>query len=231
MRLINFFTIVVVMLVLSSCTGKAQTTKSLATELDSVSYALGLNMANQIKGNFDDMDKDLFIQGFSNGVDSTNILIDSKDITLLLNNFFRKKQEQKQEEEFAGVKNAGEAFLAENKSKDGVMTTESGLQYMVIKEGNGQKPVPTSKVKIHYHGTSIDGTVFDSSVDKGAPIELVANQFVPGFTEGLLLMNVGSKYKVFIPYGLGYGASPRPGGPIKPYEALVFEIELLDIVE
>ena len=165
MRLINFFTIVVVMLVLTSCTGKAQTKKSLTTELDSVSYALGLNMANQLKGNFDEMDKDLFIQGFSNGVDSTNILIDSKDITLLLNNFFRKKQEQKQEEEFAGVKDSGEAFLAENKSKEGVMTTESGLQYMVIKEGNGQKPVPTSKVKIHYHGTSIDGTVFDSSAD------------------------------------------------------------------
>lgn len=242
MRLINFFTIVIVMLVLASCTGKAQTKKSLNTEIDSVSYALGLNMGTQLKVNFDEVDKDLFTQGFVSGLDSTGILMTEIEISGLLRSFFQKKQvadqERLQEEainkaeaDFAEVKKAGEAFLAENKSKEGIQTTQSGLQYIVLKEGQGEKPIATNKVKVHYHGTSIDGTVFDSSVDRGTPTEFSANQVIKGWTEGLQLMKVGSKYKFFIPQELAYGAFPRQGGPIKPFEALIFEVELLEIVQ
>ncbi len=105
------------------------------------------------------------------------------------------------------------------------------MQYIVLKEGTGEKPKASSKVKVHYHGTSIDGKVFDSSVDRGTPTELIANQFIKGFSEGLQLMNVGSKYKFFISQELAYGATPRQGGPIKPFETLIFEVELLAIVQ
>jgi len=242
MRLINIFTIVIVLSVLASCNGKAQTKKSLKTELDSVSYALGLNMGNQLKVNLDEADRDLFIQGFISGLDSTDVLMTEIEINGLLRSFFQKKQladkerleeeaTKKAEVDFAEVKKAGEVFLAENKSKEGIQTTESGLQYKIIKEGQGDKPLATNKVKVHYHGTSLDGTVFDSSVDRGTPSEFFVNQVITGWTEGLQLMKVGSKYQFFIPQELAYGALPRKGGPIKPLEALVFEVELLEIVQ
>ena len=231
MRVLKGFMIVIVFLAFVSCTNNSVAQKELKTEIDSASYALGLNMANQIKGNFDDIDKAAYIQGFSNGIDSTNMLMDDIKIREVLNAFFKKRQEEKQLAQFGEIKKAGEDFLAENSSKEGVQTTASGLQYSIMKEGTGEKPVPTSKLKLHYHGTSIDGKVFDSSVDKGKPVEMLANQFVPGFAEGLLLMNVGSKYKFFIPSDIAYGANPRPGGPIKPFETLIFEVEILEILK
>ena len=230
------------LVVLTSCNSQTVTKKELKSEVDTVSYALGLNMSTQLKLNFDDIDKALFIQGFQNGVDSTDVLLKDVDLNTLLSGFFQKRQlaqQQKAQEEaskkaeieFAVVKKAGEDFLAENKSKDGVATTASGLQYIIMKEGTGEKPVASSNVKLHYHGTSLDGKVFDSSVDKGKPIVMGASQFVKGFSEGLLLMNVGSKYKFFIQQDLAYGANPRPGGPIKPFESLIFEVELLEITK
>lgn len=231
MKIVKILMTATVLVALTSCNSQGVTKKELKTEVDSASYALGLNMATQLKGNFDEMDKDLFIQGFNNGVDSTDILMDSKSLQLFLSTFFRKKQQEAQEKQFAGVKKAGEDFLAENKSKEGVQTTASGLQYIVMKEGSGEKPVAASKVKVHYHGTSIDGAVFDSSVDKGKPSEFFVNQVVKGWTEGLQLMSIGSKYKFFVPQELAYGANPRPNGPIKPFQALVFEVELLEILK
>ena len=242
MKIVKILMTATVIVALTSCNGQVVTKKELKSEVDTVSYALGLNMANQLKTNFEDIDQTLFVQGFRNGIDSTNLQLEVKDLNGILSSFFQGKQLAKQQKaqeeavknaeiEFADVKKAGEDFLAENKTKEGVKTTESGLQYVVLKEGNGEKPVVTSKVKLHYHGTSLDGKVFDSSVDKGAPIEMVASQFVKGFSEGLYLMSVGSKYKFFIPYELAYGSSPRPGGPIKPFEALIFEVELLEIVK
>ncbi|HEY8405229.1 MAG TPA: FKBP-type peptidyl-prolyl cis-trans isomerase, partial [Flavobacteriales bacterium] len=118
-------------------------------------------------------------------------------------------------------------FLEENKMKDGVQTTPSGLQYKVIHEGNGPKPAATDIVEVHYHGTLIDGTVFDSSVERGEPIRFPLNQVIPGWTEGLQLMSKGSKYILYVPENLAYG--PRSMGSIKPYSTLIFEVELLDI--
>ncbi|WGH76570.1 FKBP-type peptidyl-prolyl cis-trans isomerase [Tenacibaculum tangerinum] len=242
MKLTNILAATVVGLSIVSCTnGQFKEKSSLASEVDSVSYAIGLDMATKIKANFDEMDQDLFVQGFKNGMDSTNLLIEAKDVNTILRTFFQKKQEEKmkqmQEEqakkaeaEFGDNKKAGEEFLAENKTKDGVKTTESGLQYLVLKEGEGETPKATSRVKVHYHGTLTDGTVFDSSVDRGEPAEFGVGQVIKGWTEGLQLMKPGAKYKFFIPQELAYGAQQR-GQHIKPFSTLVFEVELLDIIE
>lgn len=128
---------------------------------------------------------------------------------------------------YGNTKEEGEAFLAANKLKDGVITTESGLQYEVIKMGKGKQPTATDRVKVHYHGTLINGTVFDSSVERGEPITFGLNQVIAGWTEGVQLMPVGSKFRFFIPQELGYGS--RPAGQIPPYSTLIFEVELLGI--
>ena len=128
---------------------------------------------------------------------------------------------------YGGVKEDGEAFLVANKEREGVKVTDSGLQYEVIKMGKGKKPAATDRVKVHYHGTLIDGTVFDSSVERGEPIVFGLNQVIPGWTEGVQLMPVGSKFKFYIPQELGYGA--QSAGTIPPYSTLIFEVELLGI--
>lgn len=238
-------TVVAAMLVVTlfSCNSQSTTKKELKTEIDSVSYALGLNMGNQMRVNFEEMDKSLYMQGFSNGLDSTNIMLKDDEIRKVLNTFFAKKQQQKQEEmrkaaikkaeeEFGEVKKAGEDFLAANKTKEGVKTTDSGLQYIVLKEGTGVKPAPTDRVKVHYHGTLIDGTVFDSSVEKGKPFETFANRgVIKGWLEAFKLMKVGSKLKIFVPQELAYGAFPHRGGKVRPFDTLIFEMEILDIVK
>jgi FKBP-type peptidyl-prolyl cis-trans isomerase FklB len=208
--------------------------KPLKTELDSVSYAIGMDVAKNVKRSFDEFDNDLFIQGFVNASDSTDLIIDEAKAQELVRAYFQKKQKEemdKRQEEALKNKEDGEKFLAENKTKDGVVTTDSGLQYIVLKEGSGVKPTSESRVKVHYHGTLIDGTVFDSSVDRGNPTEFGVTQVIKGWTEGLQLMAVGSKYKFFIPSDLAYGVNPRPGGVIKPNATLIFDVELLGIVE
>lgn len=124
---------------------------------------------------------------------------------------------------------AGEAFLTDNAKRPEVQTSASGLQYEVLQEGNGDKPSPTSQVTVHYHGTLIDGTVFDSSVQRNSPATFGVNQVIRGWTEALQLMPVGSKYRLSIPQDLAYGANPQPGGPIEPYTALLFDVELISI--
>jgi len=242
MKIIKFLAVIIIITVLSSCNNLGVTKKELKSDVDTVSYVIGLDMAFKLKQNFSDVDEDLFVQGFMNGIDSTDILIENNKIEGIIKNFLQKKQFEQQEkqkaeaikkveQEFAGVKSEGVEFLKVNRSKESVQTTESGLQYIVLKEGSGDKPKADSKVKVHYHGTSIDGTVFDSSVDRGEPSEFFANQVIKGWTEGLQLMNIGSKFKFFIPQELAYGAFPRQGGPIKPFSVLIFEVELLEIIE
>lgn len=243
MKIINFFAIIIAFVAFTSCNNQGGVTKkSLDNEIDSVSYALGIDMAFKFTGNFEEVDRDLFVQGFNNGMDSTDILIEKGQVETVLRAFFMKLQEEKQKEqqadalkkaeaEFGDNKATGENFLAENKAKEGIKTTASGLQYLVVKEGAGEKPTVTTKVKVHYHGTLIDGTVFDSSVDRGTPAEFGVNGVIKGWTEVLQLMPVGSKYKVFVPQELAYGAFPRQGGPIKPFSTLIFDVELLEIVK
>jgi FKBP-type peptidyl-prolyl cis-trans isomerase len=217
-----------------SCNGQNSSITSLETELDSVSYAVGMDMAIKLKKNFSEVNEEAFIQGYKNGIDSINLLIEEKDISDILNDYFRMKRQQeaakKAELKYQEIKISGEKFLEENKSNENVQVTDSGLQYIVLKEGNGQKPIETSRVKVHYHGTLLDGTVFDSSVAKGVPYETQVTQVIKGWIEGLQLMNVGSKYKFFVPQELAYGATPR-AGVIKPFMPLVFEVELLEIIK
>ena len=231
MNIIKNTLVILVTSVLFSCGNQVKEVKSLETDIDSVSYAVGLSMSSQLKNGFEDVNKEILIQAIRNGLDSTNLLLDSKDIQKTIQTYFQKKQEENKKKELAKFevyKKEGLAFLEANKTKEGVKTTESGLQYDVLKEGKGRKPKTTDRVKVHYHGTTVDGTVFDSSVDRGTPSEFGVTQVIKGWTEGLQLMTVGSKYKFFIPQELAYGANPRPG-IIKPYMALIFEVELLDI--
>ena len=233
MKIIKSVLTISVVLSMFSCGNQLKEVKSLNTEIDSASYALGLDMAIKVKANFEEADRDLFLQGYKNGIDSTNLLINAKDLNGFLRVFFQKQQQQKTaeraEKSFGENKIAGQEFLASNKSKEGVVETESGLQYIIIKKGEGEKPVTSSKVKVHYHGTNIAGEVFDSSVDKGTPAEFGVTQVIKGWTEGLQLMKAGAKYKFFIPQNLAYGAQQR-GAAIKPFSMLIFEVELLEVI-
>ena len=242
MKLVKKLAVVAVTVSLFSCGNQAQDVKILETELDSVSYAVGLSMSGQLKSNFSEVNKSILAQGIRNGLDSTNLLIDAKDMQEVLSSYFKKKQQAQMEEQQAAAskaaeakfgenKKAGEDFLEANKSKKGVKTTESGIQFIVLKEGSGEKPAgPMTKVKVHYHGTNIEGNVFDSSVDKGTPATFGLNQVIKGWTEGVQLMNEGAKYKFFIPQELAYGAQQR-GENIKPFSTLIFEIELLEVLK
>lgn len=245
MRIRKILSIFTLALVLVSCNNNGIPKKQLKTEVDSVSYAVGLNMGlglkENIKNSFSEADQDLILQGLVNALDSTDILIGKEDVQGILRSYFTKKQEETRkeqeekarveaEEKFADEKAAGEKLMAENISKEGVQTTESGLQYIVLKEGEGEKPTATDRVKVHYHGTLFDGTVFDSSVDRGTPSTFGVGQVIKGWTEGLQLMSVGSKYKFFIPQELAYGHR-NTGKFIKPFSPLVFEVELLEIVK
>jgi len=232
MKIMKCLSLVTFVLLVVSCNKNGATQKSISTELDSVSYAIGMDVAKNVKASFEDFDNDLFIQGFKNVLDSTNLLLDETKAQQVVRTYFQNKQKAdaaKAQEVAAENKIEGEKFLAENKSKDGVQTTESGLQYIVLKEGTGKQPTTASKVKVHYHGTLIDGTVFDSSVDRGEPTEFGVTQVIKGWTEGLQLMKEGAKYKFFIPSDIAYGANPRPGGAIKPNSTLIFDVELLEV--
>ena len=200
------------------------TTSDLLTEADTVSYALGLDMSYRMKPNFKEVKDALFIQGYEEAGDSLKVLLEVKDINGILTNYFKKKSEA----DALVQKEAGLQFLEANKNKEGVLTTESGLQYIVVKEGSNNKPSATDNVTVHYHGTTPEGVVFDSSVDRGEPSSFGLNQVIKGWTEGLQLMGEGAKFKFFIPQELAYGANPR-GGVIKPFMPLVFDVELIKI--
>ena len=240
MKTIKILAVAVLVSTIISCNNKGYTNKALKTEIDSVSYAIGLDMAAKFKVNFNEVEISRFVQGLNNGLDSTNMLMKQQEVEVVLRNFFRKKKQavalKRQEEfakkaavDFAAVKEEGEAFLTANKAKKGVQVTASGLQYIVLKKGTGKKPSASSRVKVHYHGTLIDGTVFDSSVEKNRPYETNVNAVIAGWIEGLQLMQVGAKYRFFVPQELAYGATPRSGGKIKPFMPLIFEVELLKI--
>ena len=210
----------------------AQKSKSkkviLRNEIDSVSYLIGVSVGNNIGKEMSEANIELIIQGFRDAVNQ-KALACNDDGNAILQQYFTNKagkvqaQEDKKNEVF---KAESENFLIDNLKNPEIRMTSSGLQYIILKEGSGDHPKAESTVKVHYHGTTIEGKVFDSSVDRGEPIEFPLNQVIKGWTEGLQLMAVGSKFKFFIPQELAYGAqSPSP--EIKPYSTLIFEVELL----
>lgn len=194
------------------------------------SYALGLNLSDQLKQQGFDVDSEVFMQGFKDGVANEGLLMTADDAVKILiekQEADRATAQADQNKQSEDNKKAGEAFLAENKNKEGVVTTESGLQYKVVTKGTGPKPKKTDTITFHYKGTLIDGTVFDSSYDRGEPLTLPLANLIPGWVEAVQMMPVGSKWELYIPHYLGYGA--RPAGKIGPNSTLVFDLELVDI--
>lgn len=192
---------------------------------DSLSYAIGVSMAQSFEQqDLKDVNLDMLQLAMQEAFEG-NAQMDPKDAENFIRGEMMARQEMKQEK----VREEGEAWLAENAKKEGVMVTESGLQYKVIQEGTGASPDGNDGVTVHYHGTLITGEVFDSSVDRGTPATFGVNQVIRGWTEGLQLMKEGAKYMFYIPQELAYGANPRPGGIIEPYMPLVFEVELIQV--
>lgn len=204
--------------------------KVLVNGVDSMSYALGLNVGNDFAKNIKGIpggkaNIDLIIKGFSTAMKGDSALMSKELATESFKNYITKAQAKDVE-----VKKAdGAKFLASNKAQEGVQTTASGLQYKVLTLKDGPKPHANDTVKVHYQGFLIDGTKFDSSIDRGEPISFPLNQVIPGWTEGVQLMSVGSKYKFFVPYTLGYGEKGAGNGVIPSFATLIFEVELLDV--
>lgn len=198
---------------------------SLSTNQDSVSFALGYQNGDFLASEgATEFSYDAYIAGFINGIEHTERLDEATRATLI--NDFRIQITAALKDQNTAE---SEAFLEENRTKEGVMVTESGLQYKVIEEGTGESPTPESTVEVHYEGTLIDGTKFDSSYDRGETIEFPLNGVIRGWTEGLQLMKEGATYMFYIPSDLAYGENPRPGGLIKPNAALIFKVELVSV--
>lgn len=200
--------------------------------MDKLSYALGIGIGSQLAGmGVKELNIDDFAQAIKDVISGSELKVDNAEAQTLVQNFFQ-EQEAKQQAAAAeagkAAKAAGEAFLAENGKKDGVVTLPSGLQYQVLKEGNGKKPSATDQVVCHYEGTLIDGTVFDSSYQRNQPATFGLNQVIAGWTEGVQLMQEGAKYRFFIPYNLAYGERGA-GAQIPPFAALVFDVELIEV--
>ena len=193
--------------------------------MDKISYAIGLSMGQNLMGSgVTSLEYADLAAGIKDVLEKNQPQISYQEAQQVLGKFFSEL-----EEKIAGeAKAAGEAFLAENAKREGVKVTESGLQYEVLEATIGQKPKATDKVRVHYEGTLIDGTVFDSSYKRGESITFGLNQVVKGWTEGLQLMSIGSKYKLYLPYHLAYGERGA-GANIPPYAALIFTVELLGI--
>ena len=200
----------------------------LTSENDSASYAMGVYMGIQCANmlSAQNYNIDLFIKAFEAAIADAPLLMTPEETVNFLNAYEKKVKER----ENADRIKLGESFLAENAKREGVHTTASGLQYQVVKMGEGPKPVSTDVVKVHYEGTLLDGTKFDSSIDRGKPTEFPLNRVIKGWTEGLQLMPVGSKFTFYIPYQLAYGTQGA-GNLIKPYSTLIFEVELLEIIK
>lgn len=201
--------------------------------MDKVSYALGLGIGRQLaQMGATGLDIDDFATAIKDVLAGAELKIADREAQAIVQEFFR-RQEAKANAAMAEkgkkAKAEGEQYLADNASKEGVVTLPSGLQYKVLREGNGRKPKPTDKVKCHYEGFLIDGTVFDSSIQRGEPAVFPLNQVISGWTEGLQLMQEGAKYRFFIPYHLGYGERGA-GASIPPFATLVFDVELIEVV-
>ena len=201
--------------------------------MDKLSYALGIGIGSQLAGmGAKGLDIDDFAQAVKDVISGTPLKVNNAEAQSLVQAFF-KEQEDKQRAAAAEAgkvaKAAGESFLADNAKKEGVVVLPSGLQYQVLKEGNGKKPSSTDQVKCHYEGTLIDGTIFDSSYQRNEPATFGLNQVIAGWTEGVQLMSEGAKYRFFIPYNLAYGERGA-GAQIPPFAALAFDVELLKVL-
>ena len=222
----KYIKIALLVSVISSCQNLTQQKFNFdeANELEKVSYSIGINVATSIKSEGLDSINSFYIsKGFQDVFENKDLAINIEESNKIIGEYFNKKQDAKNQRLAIDSK----IFLEQNKQKDGVITTESGLQYLILSEGRGNNPTLNDNVTVHYHGTLIDGTIFDSSVDRKQPATFPLNGVIPGWQEALQMMSVGSKWKIFIPSELAYGESGA--GAIGPNSTLIFEVELLSI--
>ncbi len=229
--------IIVSVLIFTSCKNGEDAKVNLTNFNDSLSYAIGQDIANNFKQNqLDSLNINVLSKAMKDFFAEDTTVMSKEEATQVLSTFTMKmraeaeaKQLEQNKVQFQTELEVGQKYLVDNAQNAGVVTTESGLQYKVIKEGNGAKPAVSDKVKVHYEGTLIDGTKFDSSYDRGEPAEFGVTQVIRGWTEALQLMKEGSIYELCIPYELAYGE--RGSGSIKPYSTLNFKVELISIVK
>ncbi len=195
-------------------------------DINAVSYCVGMSLAGSLmQQNLQGISPEVMAEAVGDAFQGKPSRYSPEEANEIIQNYLNVAIE----EQFKANKEVGEKFLAENFKKEGVLTTISGLQYEVIEEGKGKIPSLTSQVMVNYHGTLLDGSVFDSSVDRNSPATFGVNQVIPGWTEALQLMKEGSKYRLYIPQELAYGQQPHSGGPIQPFMALIFDVELLEV--
>ena len=201
--------------------------------MEKVSYALGLGIGRQLaQMGASELNIDDFAAAIKDVIAGNELKVSNQEAHTIVQDFFAKQEQElnaKKAEAGKTAKIDGEKYLAENANQEGVITLPSGLQYKVLQDGTGKKPKATDQVKCHYEGMLIDGTLFDSSLQRGEPAVFPLNQVIAGWTEGLQLMNEGAKYRFFIPYLLGYGESGT-GNSIPPYSTLVFDVELIEVL-
>jgi FKBP-type peptidyl-prolyl cis-trans isomerase len=226
-----------VCMALAACTASQDSASFESATLDTddqkASYGIGLNVGGQIADTRDRLDRAAFMRGLEDALQSNDPAIPRDELQTILQSFGQQIQAAAaQERATLGQENAqaGAAYQDENGAREGVITTESGLQYEVLREGDGARPTAEDQVRLHYRGTLIDGTEFDSSYE-GEPVVFDAGRLIPGFTEALLLMQEGSHFRVVIPSEIGYGPQGAGNGPIGPNATLVFEIELFEVVQ
>jgi FKBP-type peptidyl-prolyl cis-trans isomerase len=227
----KYVLIVAMSIALFACEGVTQDNVTMKSQIDSVSYAIGMDIGRNMKMQRLEINTAAVAAGMKAMLDSTKALMTDEQCSTVMMAFQQRMMaKQEQDKKVAAEKNVkeGEEFLAKNKSKEGVQVTASGLQYKVLKMGNGPKPTADKTVSVHYRGTLIDGTEFDSSIKRGQPAEFGVSQVIPGWIEGIQLMPVGSKFEFYIPSNLAYGERGA-GQQIGPNAALVFEVELLGI--
>jgi FKBP-type peptidyl-prolyl cis-trans isomerase FklB len=215
-----------------STVAKKPTVLTLKTQKDKASYSIGLNIGRSMHKDSVDIDPSILLRGLKDGLAGSKPLLtddEARTAMVTLQSEMRKKQEEKMLVQGEANKKEGEAFLADNKTKDGIVTLPSGLQYKVLKEGTGPKPLATDTVVCNYKGTLLDNTEFDSSYKRGQPATFPVSGVIKGWTEALQLMPVGSKWQLFIPSELAYGARGGPGGGIGPNATLIFEVELMSV--
>ncbi len=225
----HIFTLIPI-LILIGCGSDQQSNVPLETSIDSVSYSIGVDIGKSMKTQELEMNEKALFEGWSKAYNGEDLKLSDEDMLTVLNSFRNELQEKSRQKAQTQAKEnleKGNAFLAENANKEGVVTLESGLQYKIIEQGSGEKPKSTDKVSVHYRGTLIDGEEFDSSYKRGAPTAFAVTGVIKGWTEALQLMPVGSKWELYIPSNLAYGSGPR--GPGGPNSALVFQVELLGI--
>lgn len=218
----------------SACnTGTGSKKVELKDFKDSASYAVGTSIGMNLNRDFESQgvdstyDRDLMIAALSDALKNGETMLSEDDARAVVDRFFQKMNDEKAEKNRA----SGEEFLVGNAGKPGVVTTDSGLQYIVLKEGEGKSPTLEDQVMVHYTGKLLNGEVFDSSIERNQPVTFYVRSVIPGWTEALQLMKPGAEYKLFIPSDLAYGANGNPRGGIGPNEVLVFDVKLIEVIK